>query len=599
MWLSEPVTLQSVRITGLFLTILSLVVTYKTARLYLSIIHAFIPVAIFVFFEAMTGAPDFVQYGSEIFSVFLFSVVTYLIAQCIKEYNFKKLCASLFIAGIIPFAKLQSAPLVLYVGIFVIGFEFLRQKHNTKIRRQNYLYLAISATAPAILILMPVLITGNIDVFWKSYIAWGLTYKSNALNFLQFIRLLFAISTLSQAIFGQLILTLYVFATVLLFRGMLYKDPSRTFLIYAVGFIMVSIYAVIAPGRMFPHYLSFLLPGIMFINIALLSSLPSIQLSQAFAKQVAAIVIPVGIAIYAVVRIISVSGNETMNKVNPTHYPGLYRDTIFHEQNLFDWLPTKNNYMLVWGWMSQWYVFSGKIPASRESQTELQIRNIDDASNNRDRMLSDLRQSEPSIIIDAVVPGSFEFTNNRRFGIKNFSELENIVTNHYRIVNMKAYSRYACPALYIKVDDEKVRDLSVITPDKITATAYKSIGNYQFSPDRVYDNSVFEQCGDSWLLPDHTKGMLQMTYKPSKLNEIWLLNTMGIQGARSTLAVNLKIYIANNEFVEKKVRLHEYPAWTKVKLPETVTSTMTQVEIKEYYGNGGGLNEIKLICNKC
>jgi hypothetical protein len=94
--------------------------------------------------------------------------------------------------------------------------------------------------------------------------------------------------------------------------------------------------------------------------------------------------------------------------------------------------------MLVWGFMPQWYVWSGWMPATRDVVTYNQILPTPLRRYFRDRMMAELRNSPPEYIIDAVAPGSFGFINPEKDGLESFPELAAFVEKNYVLSSLKS-----------------------------------------------------------------------------------------------------------------------------------------------------------------
>ena len=103
--------------------------------------------------------------------------------------------------------------------------------------------------------------------------------------------------------------------------------------------------------------------------------------------------------------------------------------------------------MLVWGWMPQWYVWSGWSPATRDIITYNEIWPTPLRSYFRDRMMADLRNSPPDYIIDAVALGSFGFIDPAKDGLASFPELAAFVSADYLLLSA-ASAEGSCPRAF-------------------------------------------------------------------------------------------------------------------------------------------------------
>ena len=186
-----------------------------------------------------------------------------------------------------------------------------------------------------------------------------------------------------------------------------------------------------------------------------------------------------------------------------TNMPAKFAAGLFAPQSLFSWLSLPADTMLVWGWMPQWFVYSGLAPASRETASYNQILQPD-GSYFRARMLSDLARNNPSIVVDAVAPGSFRFSDPEKFGLASFPELNTYVRENFVHLNEKANKDYQCPALFLRRDRAAVEGTGVVRPLRVKASASLVEGAVNYAPERAFDSSVFQSCGDlasSWIGP--------------------------------------------------------------------------------------------------
>ena len=123
--------------------------------------------------------------------------------------------------------------------------------------------------------------------------------------------------------------------------------------------------------------------------------------------------------------------------------------------------------MLVWGWMPEFYVWSGWQPATRDAHTYNEIYPSPNRDFFRRRMMIELQANPPEYVVDAVAPGSFGFTDASEDGIASFAELSDFVAQRYVQINLDPAS--GCPRVYARNDVAKSLGDRYIMPTSITS----------------------------------------------------------------------------------------------------------------------------------
>ena len=108
---------------------------------------------------------------------------------------------------------------------------------------------------------------------------------------------------------------------------------------------------------------------------------------------------------------------------------------------------------------------------------------------------------------------------------------------------------------------------------------------------------MFEVRPDAWLLPDGKLGEITIELAEEQaIAAIEILNTRGGRlGNRAGKIARVMAYKGGDLVIDKEIRLLRFPYWTKIIVPETISSIgRLVVRIESYAGVGGGLNEIRL-----
>lgn len=117
---------------------------------------------------------------------------------------------------------------------------------------------------------------------------------------------------------------------------------------------------------------------------------------------------------------------------------------------LFDVLRTikhPSDRLGIWGWAASVWVYSGMLPATRETSTEFAFRDWGPDHYYRKRYLAALRQSPPEFFLEAVGPRQFMFRARENYGIQTLPELLEFVKSNYKEILDDGNSR-----LFIRLD---------------------------------------------------------------------------------------------------------------------------------------------------
>ena len=77
--------------------------------------------------------------------------------------------------GMVPFAKLQAAPIAFGMGVFLIAWLLIRRNSNLK-------YLIAGALVPLVILAVYLLVADLVNDFWSSYIMRNITYAERGLG---------------------------------------------------------------------------------------------------------------------------------------------------------------------------------------------------------------------------------------------------------------------------------------------------------------------------------------------------------------------------------------------------------------------------------
>ncbi len=588
---SGDVTYATLRITALALLTLSAFFLFLAVKRVSGAVAAVIFGLLFTLFFSLTNNPDFLHYNSEFLPLALILLANFAaVALFWSKPRPRAAMAACFVTGAsvaaVFFSKLQASPMALAVFLFCcLGIW----RYDAGRRKALAVSLFAGGFLPSSAVFIPLYAAGALSDFYKSYILWGLEYANRTMTFLD-LHILVASEPLLASL-AYFLLALCILAVFFRFLFRSSGDARLTTLIcYYFILLSVTLFCIMKPGKLFPHYLTFLLPSLLLFTSALHTAL--------FRKPDRPTVYYLLGASLLGLWIVSSTAFLLMLQKNSDY--DLYRTKLpaaahFANPNVYSWLGVSpSDSLLVWGWMPQWYALSPAVPASRETHPFGQIVPSSLRGYFRDRFLKDLRRTKPDFIIDGVRKTSFGFNDPSAQGLQIFPELDAIVRTDFTPFADPHFANPACPAVYVRNDRLREIDKILVPFADIAASADDGSQNAD-PPQSVADHSVTEDvCDDFWLLPDGSRGTLDIAFSAKeRVGEVLLLNTNnGRAYDRSTETVRLSLLSGGETVHEEVVALAPHPQWTRRILDRPVEADALRVEILSFRGKGAGLNEV-------
>lgn len=590
-------TLSTTRLTACALLFLICLFIYLSIKVLCSRGFAIALVLPLVLFYSFTENRNFLHQSSELLPVTLLVAANYLAVRLslgrAQPHRLRYLVFALLgvFLGAVPFAKIQGAPIAVVVGLYAF---ILAVTDPYKGRWRNSVALICGGLAPAVGFLLPLLVSGHIQDFWRSYIAWAFLYVQEPLPF--------------AGVFGmlsnELILrytTYFTFMLGLLSLLHVYiatpdRDDNgragRYDVIYSLALVVAAFWVIAKPGNYFGHYMMFFTPfGVMFCA----------YIVRAFAGQRKHVLLFAGYYIVlAVIFVALYQANDTQEyerKYSDARFePLLHQSFEVKSPHLLSWLPIPATHLLVWGWMPQWYVWSGLTPSSRETDTYAEIDGSALQGYFRSRFMSDIGSAPPDIIMDAVEQGSFYFNRPWKYGPQIFPEFSAYLSSSYTQL-MPWQPHDGCPKLYVRNEYKEVIDRRLVVPASVTTSADYLGEKSPFTGANLFDDSVTEDsCADYWLLPTRTLGSVDVKFqKIEPISRLMILNTRnGGYLDRATDRIDVKLLKSGAVVSDSQLAMRPYPYWTSIDLDKPVQADGLQVSVLSFFGRGGGLNEIKI-----
>ena len=562
--------------------------------------------ACLILFMGGTQFFDFIHYSSEIFPSFLLmGAMAVTMAAVERQPSLVQIFIAGVCLGLVPFAKLQAAIIAATLGVILL-WVVVRQEP----RPYGSAVLLISgACLPAVVLLLPLTVAGGLRDFWVSYILHATYYVGGSENWdrvpssriwpgqLRALRYILSGNLIGGYVVILAIATVLAIVTVSLevmvrdttaWRMVLKRpDAMRTVIAFVV--LMASICAVIAPARAFTHYAVLLLWPLTLLaglSWSFVSSWPAPRGAEHW--RVANIV--AGLSVFLI-------GSIALHEAKLDYDPEVTgAERLFGAGQLLEGAGIGRRRLFIWGWMPQWYVWSGWMPATRDIVTFFQMVPSPARPYFRHRVMTELRESPPDYIVDSVAPGSFGYDDPEKDGLTSFPELAAFVQNDYVLLSPVSLG-VSCPRVFARKDLADLLERRYATFSRVRASSALEVPTGTASASHVADGLVFESCSDAWLLPDGKLGEITMELaEPQAIDAIEILNTRGgSRGNRASKTVRAFAYEDGHLVFEQEVPLLRFPYWTEIAIPKTLSSIdRLVVRVESYAGVGGGLNEIRL-----
>lgn len=396
---------------------------------------------------------DFTQYSTEQVPIFLLATAIWLLFRCIappQPARLWQLAGTGFLLGAVPFAKLQAAPIGLFIGgagILLILTE--RTLSSVDLRKMLLAFMGSALAFPVFIFLL--LTFYNLwPEFWISYFEQNIHYKNQIpIDWSQSVPRFRTMASITEQ-FSEYFYPLGSTALGAFALRLLLRDRSHLrFTLFSIGLLGVSFYAVLAPNRQFLHYLQF-----SFLPLTLVAACavgPLIQSTRSFRPRFFAFR-PSPVAWALAFLFLTVGTHQLLGFLVGLPMP---REGRFIERKgklsrgpiagFARYVTHPGESIAMWGWEPHHLVEADRPHATREAHSALEIFESPYRDYFRGRYLDDLQRSNPPLFVDVVGPGSFYFTDRERYAHETFPALADHISARYRLVaeiaNARVYLR--------------------------------------------------------------------------------------------------------------------------------------------------------------
>jgi hypothetical protein len=584
------ITLFSTRLTGLVCVFTALAFLFLALRRLSDDCTAIIATAPAIVFFAAPRFLDFISYSSEQFPILLLGLAIYLFVHSFDANRLGYLVGAAVVLGLVPFAKLQAAPMAAALGAFVLARAVetgLRSGGRLSAVRRTAI-VAGAAALPALILVVPLALSGGVDDLLKSYFIqqWlraGSPSNIGRLWLLAGTPIFRALLEAYAAMFSVAIISIALSARRVGARPTIAAVVPWTVALCLV-LVPVAFVSIALPGRAYTHYLLLAVPALVAL-VGVVLAVASLLVDACSRRSALQRWLTLGVPL----AILLPTAQQDGSFIRMAGGAFLMARPFTAAHNLAWLRPTGDDRMVCWGWRAECYVDAAIPPATREATNENQLYETALRPYFRSRFLADFARNRPAFVIDVVAPGSFKFTEPEEQGIGDFPEFAKIIAGDFDLVS-RVDPPSRCPRLYVRRTRLAEFNRSRIAFAGLTATA--SIAGHP--PTALDDGSIFETCDDNWLLPKGMLGTATIDFqKAGRLGTVAILNTRnGIRGDYASDRVRLSVRLAGKTIAVGEVTLEPFPRWTYSRFGQLVSDGLT-IEILTYRREGGGLNEVK------
>ena len=432
------ITFFSTRMIGFALILGALYGFYFAAKWTLGAASARIALVGPALFLALTWEWDFLHYSSEEFPIFLTTIGiaagAYLAVAPARKKT-ARLCACLvggLFLGSAGFAKLQALPIAA-IGALFIAAMIWQSAESPRQRRREIAALVLSLALAPGLIIISLLSTGHLNDAVISYLHSAVVHVATGTTV--GLKFFFRVAeTYAAFAVGSLLLIL---AGAMALAGR-WRFTRRATVIscWAFGFILVSLFVIVAPRHAYPHYLLFSVLPLSYAVALVVAFTRQAGLWAGKETWLSAVVVGVFIvpAMGFSMTHPSPYFGETLHlflRAHGGHPPFLPFQHTSPQVHAIRRHAPPGTRLSIWGWMPHYYVQTQTVMATRDAHTKPQQTPGPYQEYFKQRYLFDLRSNPPAVFVDAVAPKAFGYNDRARDGIESFPALAAFIEENY------------------------------------------------------------------------------------------------------------------------------------------------------------------------
>ena len=569
------VTFLSTRLTAIFILSIIFYLIFLYFKNELGKFLSILVIAPGLIFFSFTNDPDYQHYSSELLSTLfivfcLFSLKTYTKKPFYNLMGFLPL-------GLILFSKSQIIPTAISLYL-VSGLYFIWRKNFTYLYKMSIFFLL-----PIIFIISLYFFNGYISDYYINYFEFSKAvvskyslgenintdaitsnkefYQSKLIQHLLY-------NSLFHYFYFQILISILILFS--LNKKIIPKitDINLILITACIGSVFFSI---LLTGVIYRHYLTPLVP----LTTLFVGYLFTVNKNIYYSKYLRFLFILLSVPF---LTSLSLEKNKFYAKeLNKSELS--FSNINFKSPKILDFLNKEKANLFVWGWAPQWYVLSYKFPSDRATISQ---KNIEDYSNKDyfdKRLLKDFNKNLPSIVIDAVKPNSFYYTEEKN-SLKVNSPIKNQIIKHFTLLNENNPN---CLDIYLHNNDYNLLKKRLIEYDIKNSSIKNKLDDYSISED---------VCDDSHIFGSEDKNILEFNF--DEQSDIKNMLILASRKNKKETMLEIKLIKNKKEVNVKKIKLRKYPFWTNIDFNENFKDiNSVNLDVKILKDLNYGLNEIK------
>ena len=569
------VTFLSTRLTAIFILSIIFYLIFLYFKNELGKFLSILVIAPGLIFFSFTNDPDYQHYSSELLSTLfivfcLFSLKTYTKKPFYNLMGFLPL-------GLILFSKSQIIPTAISLYL-VSSLYFIWRKNFTYLYKMSIFFLL-----PIIFIISLYFLNGYISDYYINYFEFSkavvskyslgenintdaitsnkVFYQSKLIQHLLY-------NSLFHYFYFQILISILILFT--LNKKIIPKitDINLILITACIGSVFFSI---LLTGVIYRHYLTPLVP----LTTLFVGYLFAVNKNIYYSKYLRILFILLSVPF---LTSLFLEKNKFYTKeLNRSELS--FSNINFKSPKILDFLNKEKTNLFVWGWAPQWYVLSYKFPSDRATISQ---KNIEDYSNKDyfdKRLLNDFNKNLPSIVIDAVKPNSFYYTEEKN-SLKVNSPIKNQIIKNFTLLNENNPN---CLDIYLHNNDYNLLKKRLIEYDIKNSSIRNKLDDYSISEDI---------CDDSHIFDSEDENILEFNFE--KQSDIKNMLILASRKNKKETMLEIKLIKNKKEINVKKIKLKKYPFWTNIDFNENFKDiNSVNLDVKILKDLNYGLNEIK------
>ena len=569
------VTFLSTRLTAIFILSIIFYLIFLYFKNELGKFLSILVIAPGLIFFSFTNDPDYQHYSSELLST-LFIVFCLFSLKTHTKKPFYNLMGFLPL-GLILFSKSQIIPTAISLYL-VSGLYFIWKKNFTYLYKMSIFFLL-----PIIFIISLYFFNGYISDYYINYFEFSKAvvskyslgenintdaitsnkefYQSKLIQHLLY-------NSLFHYFYFQILISILILFS--LNKKIIPKitDINLILITACIGSVFFSI---LLTGVIYRHYLTPLVP----LTTLFVGYLFAVNKNIYYSKYLRILFILLSVPF---LTSLSLEKNKFYAKeLNKSELS--FSNINFKSPKILDFLNKEKANLFVWGWAPQWYVLSYKFPSDRATISQ---KNIEDYSNKDyfdKRLLKDFNKNLPSIVIDAVKPNSFYYTEEKN-SLKVNSPIKNQIIKHFTLLNENNPN---CLDIYLHNNDYNLLKKRLIEYDIKNSLIKNKLDDYSISED---------VCDDSHIFGSEDKNILEFNFEEQ--SDIKNMLILASRKNKKETMLEIKLIKNKKEVNVKKIKLRKYPFWTNIDFNENFKDiNSVNLDVKILKDLNYGLNEIK------